>query len=287
MEVYAEYVILDNFVIDFCIIYAVLKTLGIKIKKWRIFFACFIGTAIALILPVFTLPAIAAFFLKLTLSLIMVFIYAKYSSKRKFVYSLILFYTYTFIMGGACIGILYLISAEFSIESSINYNSALPLGLIIFIIFGYVYLILLIARFFKKRKDVINFIYNAEIFYKGKNQEIKAFLDSGNRLYYKDLPVVVINLKTALNLIDLEEIDFLLNFNKNFESVIFSDISGKQKKMPVLFSDKIDIFINGQPISFLNVPLAISFKGFSDLEKYDALLHPNLIAEKQNGGFHA
>ena len=277
MEIYVEYVILDNFIIDFCIILAVLKTLGIKLVKWRVFLACLIGTAFALILPLITMPDIAAFFLKIALSLTLVFIYAKYNSKRKFVYSLILFYTYTFVMGGACIGILYLFDADFSVNSSINYNSVLPLGLIIFIILGYVYVILLIARFFKKKKDIVNFLYDAEIFYKGKNQRIKAYLDSGNRLYHKDLPVVVISLKTVLNLIDLEEFDSFLNFNKNFESIIFTDISGKQKKMPVLFSDKIDIFINGQPIGFFNVPLAVSFKGFKDIENYDALLHPNLV----------
>ena len=277
MEIYVEYVILDNFIIDFCIIYAVLKTLGIKIIKWRVLLTCFVGTAFALILPLITLPDIIAFLLKLTLSFALVFIYAKYNSKRQFIYSLLLFYAYTFVMGGACIGILYLYSADFSLSSSINYNSILPLGLIIFIIFGYVYLILLITRFFKKRKDVVNFLYDAEIFYKGKNQKIKAFLYSGNRLYYKGLPVVVINLKTAINLIDLAEFDDFLNFKKNFENVIFTDVSGKFKKMPVLFSDKVDIFINGQPNSFFNIPLAVALKGFNDLEKYDALLHPNLI----------
>lgn len=279
MDIYIEYVIIDNFVIDFCIILAVLKTLSLKISKWRIVLACVIGTALAIVIPLFKLSDILTLLIKVSLSFIMVITFSRYKSKKKFVFAMLLFYTYTFLMGGACLGLLYLINGDIDLSATFNYSSKVPIGLIVIAVLGYVYLINLIVRFFKKRRDVINFLYKVHIYYKENDLTVTGFLDSGNRLYYKEnnAPAIIINLKTALRLIKMDETDFFIQMQKNLKYITFSTINNKDKKMPVIISDKIDIFINGQTRAFENIPLCISFKDFNDAEKYDALLHPAFL----------
>lgn len=274
MDIYIEYVIIDNFVIDFCIILAVLKTLSLKLSKPRVFSACAIGTALAIILPLFKLPDILALLIKISLSFVMVIVFSRYKSKKQFAYAFILFYTYTFVMGGACFGLLYLYSSDISLGATFNYSSKVPVGAVVLAVLGYIYLINLIVRFFKKRKDIISFLYDVHIYYKQNDITITGFLDSGNRLYYggNNSPAIIINLKTALRLIKLDEI-----IKKNLKYITFSTVNNKDKKMPVIISDKVDIFINGQTQEFENIPLCISFKDFNDTEKYDALLHPALL----------
>lgn len=279
MDIYIEYVIIDNFIIDFCIILAVCKTLGLKVFKFRICLASAVGTGLALALPLFKMPDIAGLGVKIFLSIIMVVITSRYKSKKQFLFALLLFYTYTFVMGGACFGLLYLYCGNVSLGISFNYSSAVPVGLVVLVILGYIYLINLLVRFFKKRKDIINFLYDIDIYYKENKVKITGFMDSGNRLYYKEnnLPAIIINLKTALKLVKSEEVEFFLGLNKNFKYITFSTVNDKNKKMPVIISDKIDIFINGQTHTYQNIALCISFKEFSDTEKYEALLHPALI----------
>ena len=279
MDIYIEYVIIDNFVIDFCIILLMLKTLGLRVSKIRIILSSAIGTVLAIVLPLFKIYDIIAFFVKLILSVAMIFTASSYKSKKQCFYAFLLFYTYTFVMGGACFGLLYLYCGDVTLGAFLNYSSAVPIGLVVFVILGYVYFINLIIRFFKKRRDIINFLYDVQIYYKDNNIKVIGFLDSGNRLYFNETnaPVIVINLKTALRLINSDEVDFFIKLNKNFKYINFSTIEGVNKKMPVIISDKVDIFINGKCKSFDNVALCISFKDFNDAEKYEALLHPALI----------
>ena len=52
MTVYIEYVLIDNFIIDYLLLKTSLALSGVMVKRARLFFCAFLGAGFALLLPV-------------------------------------------------------------------------------------------------------------------------------------------------------------------------------------------------------------------------------------------
>ena len=97
MEVYIEYVILDNFIINTLIILLVNSTLHQKISKFKVILASCIGTIFAIFMPFISVSNIFLFVLKLMVGLIMVMCFARFNIKDISI-SYVLFLSYTFLI---------------------------------------------------------------------------------------------------------------------------------------------------------------------------------------------
>ena len=64
MEVYIEYVIIDNFIIDMLILLFTSLVLGSKVGKLRLVLSTLIGVVGAIFMPFIYLPNIILFFIK-------------------------------------------------------------------------------------------------------------------------------------------------------------------------------------------------------------------------------
>ena len=62
MNVYVEYVAIDNFVMDFLLLILTFKKRGEKIKKGRIAVSALFGTVVTLFFPFLTFHELAVFF---------------------------------------------------------------------------------------------------------------------------------------------------------------------------------------------------------------------------------
>lgn len=190
MAVYIEAVILNNLLVNYFLIYAVIITLKVELNKLRIFFSCLIGTVFAVAMP-YLGDGGYLFLIKIGLAFLMCAVYAKYKNFKQYLLSLIVFTSYTFLAGGlviACCGLNYGVNDGFDF---LNQNNLVPaLGALagIFVIFTV--------------KKILNYIKNIKINSNSKviikvgkkEYECDGFYDSGNKLYDKfGLPAVVLD----------------------------------------------------------------------------------------------
>ena len=91
MQVYLEYAVADNLVIDYFLLLSSLYLTGNKLNKFRIFLSALLGTLVAIILPLFTVNAVVSFFVKILLALVMIFTAGEYKNLKGYVLALNLF----------------------------------------------------------------------------------------------------------------------------------------------------------------------------------------------------
>ena len=284
MKVYIEYVIIDNFIIDFLILWSTLKTLGIKINKYLIITSTLFGTVVACFLPLLHLEGVYTAMVKIIVAILMVLMCAKFDNIKQYVYSLLLFFSYTFLMGGACYAVIILIGGTFENVNIAQYNAIVPVSIIIAICFFYAFIIFRFTKYIYRKKDMMPFIGEAEIEIGGKIYKFKTFLDSGNRLYDKKTgaPVIILSAYSLEKHIDADNMAKLIFGEKSdlFNDVhylSYTTVSGEPKKMVVFTPQKITIYTNDKVSSYQNICVGVTFKKFNDAINFDCLLHPSLI----------
>ena len=119
MFVYVEYVLIDNFIIDYYLLWSALALTGQKVKGWRIFLGACFGAVTALIMPFITDNNIILIPLKILVGVLMVVIAHKFNSLRAVYLHFLIFFLYTAIVGGAVIALFNLFGLEYSSEISI------------------------------------------------------------------------------------------------------------------------------------------------------------------------
>ena len=153
MEVYIEYVILDNFIINTLIILLVNSTLHQKISKFKVILASCIGTIFAIFMPFISVSNIFLFVLKLMVGLIMVMCFARFNIKDISI-SYVLFLSYTFLMGGMCYFVLDMCNITTTSSGILVYSFDIPVSIIILMVYVYY---LLLKKFVEYRKNIVDF----------------------------------------------------------------------------------------------------------------------------------
>ena len=135
MEVYVEYVIIDNLIIDFLLLKLSTKTVQVRSSLIRLLLSSVIGTVVAVIMPLFTLNNVLQVMVKLLLSITMCLISAKTDSLKKHIVNFLFFVFYTFLLGGAIIALFYFAGVDYNLYFTLNYNSFMPIGITVLIVY--------------------------------------------------------------------------------------------------------------------------------------------------------
>ena len=91
MEVYVEYVIIDNLIIDFLLLKLSTKTAQVRSSLTRLILSSVIGTAVAVIMPLFSINSVLQVIIKLLLSITMCLISAKTDNLKKHLINFLFF----------------------------------------------------------------------------------------------------------------------------------------------------------------------------------------------------
>lgn len=285
MKIYIEYVLLDNAIINFLILLCVAKCLHYKHKKIMLILASIVGAIVAIILPLFNLNQLMQIPFKIALGVIMLLICFKFKSFKNFLIGFLAFVSFTFLMGGACMGLIFLFGSNVTSLTQNGYDASLPLGVMLGIISVYVAITIELSKVIYKRRDALQFIGKVKIELGDKKVEFTGFIDSGNRLFdnVTGLPVIIVSsrvLKNVLSAQMLTEVYFPnSNPNKKLKDahfIQFATLSGESKPMLVFKPQKCEFIFKGKHI-LSEVMVGVTTKQFSDAVNYDALLHPSML----------
>lgn len=261
------------------LLYFVFKTIKEHPPKWRIIASATLGTAFALVIPLLTFTGIFAVLIRLFIGASMIYI-VQSKSIRRFVLTYILFLTYTFALGGAIYGILFMFTDTAGGLQFFTYNTSIPMGLLIGVVIGFYFLMRLLVKFLNIRHSLSNNLRDIIIHHRGERYKITSYLDTGNRLTDPEngAPVVVISLSLFLKMFpDISPDRIVLNKlgDSDIEDgryIQFSTVAG-QANMFTFATQKLEI-TGGK--THENVRLGLSMKGFKDAVRYDALLNAKM-----------
>lgn len=181
MVVYADVLIVLNFIVDYFLIKLTAHITKTHIKIFRMVIAAFIGALFSLYIFLPTLNSFLEILLKLFSSAITVFAGFGFGNIRRFLRNIITFFSVTFGFAGAMMGIWYIFRPTgMVINNSVVYFNISPLFLIAFSVLGY-FISFFIRKVFEPR-SVSAKLCRIEVEIEGKKAEATALIDTGNSL---------------------------------------------------------------------------------------------------------
>ncbi len=271
MQVYIEYVLADNFIIDAILLRLTYKSAGVKSARLLRFLSAAVGTAVAVLLPLFKLPKIVSVIIKILLAFSMVIIGGKFSSVKKYLFSVLLFVGFTLLSGGAVYGVFYLAGVKVIDFINLRYDSVLPVGVMVLIVYAFSVAGSKVAGELIKNKTIYPFFKKCVINAGGVKYKINGYVDSGNML--KDdksgLPIVVISKKASQNLIKAAALRAPAGMLK-IETV------GGEDELYLYKIDSLTVLSDGNSRVYYGVLAAAGKADFSG-GGYDLLLNPAMF----------
>lgn len=192
MTVYAEYAFCDNFTMDCLLLFCAAVTLKIPFKRWRVALGAFVGTACAM-LSVYV-HGFWVYPVKI-LCLVLMCVTAIGFGKKLFWY-ILLTLAYTFVTGGAIVGVFNLLNVQYVSENGLCYNMPVPLFVYILAVALVAFLCYSIAVFVKQTKKIAPFLVKVQLKL-DKNYSVSGFCDSGNTVTCDGVPVCFVTKKFA------------------------------------------------------------------------------------------
>lgn len=279
MNIYLDIVFIENLLMNYIILFGTGFIQKIKMKNLKLVISSLLGATYSIIAYLNLIPIYSSIFMKILLSLIMIYIAFNPQNIKKLLKTLLLFYLISFVTGGCALALLYLISPQ-----SISFSNGalvgtypmkvtLVAGAIGFLIIQYSFRI---NKMKLKKQDLI---CNIKIKVCGKLLKTKAFLDSGNNLKdpITNTPVVIIEKGELQNIINIEQLeggesDLKIRF------IPFKAIGKKNGLLMGIKADYIEIKYDDEKTLVNNVILGLYENQIS--KNYSALVGLNII----NGG---
>lgn len=260
MQVYVELAVLENFCMDFTLLYAAKLLSKNRGSTLRLVTASAFGACFAVAFPLFSLHPALSVVLKIAAGLVICLIAGKFPSVKSYLKFTALFLAFTAGVGGALIGVFSLAGISY-VEGEGFALSSVPIGIPLFCaLIAVIVARRLAAKFARVRKNtVICRIYAGQ-----SHIEISGFFDSGNKVYLRGQPVSVIPQAAAEKLCDIKSVT---------ESVKIHTVTGS-KTIKVFSADSLEIIDGDKTDVIKNVKI-----GVSPYAVKGAVLHGDLLEE--------
>ncbi len=293
MTVYIDIILLENLCMNYIILFATAYIMKIKISHIRIIASSSIGAVYSIMLYMQILPIYSSIFMKIILSVVMVYISYAPKSVKIAIKQLIIFYLISFAFGGCAFALLYFVKPQDIFIKNGVYIGTYPLK--IALLGGIVgFIITYIAfKIIKNKATKEEMIYKLKIKINDKTVEVNALLDTGNKL--KDpitlVPVIVIEKQKLYNFLPeeiLENIDKIIGgdsdklieenikYMSKFRVIPYNSI-GKQNGLMLGFkADEVKIIIDEEERTIKNTIIGIFNQSFNS-QTYSALISLEII----------
>lgn len=260
MQVVIELALLENFCMDFTLLYCA-KLITKNQAGWKsISVASVLGACFAVAFPLIPLGAVWSVVIKILSGLLICLIAGKYRSVKSYVRLTAAFLAFSAVLAGALIGIFSLAGIAY-IEGGGFILSSVPIGIPLF---GAL-LLFIAARVIKNKyskgskKQVDCRIYAGQ-----SSINITGFFDSGNKVYHRGTPVSIIPEASAEKIINIESIT---------EGIKIHTVAGS-KIIKVFTADRLEIDFGDKMQTYKGVKIGVSHARISC-----AVLHPDILEE--------
>ncbi len=286
MVIYVEYVIIDNMVINSLILLLTKNLLKLSSTKIRIFCSSIVGTIVALLSPI--LPNIINLLLKIPLGLLMIVICFCPKSPKKLFIQFLTFLVSTFVFGGAVIGIGEIFGIKFWINNGVMYEYKFPVGFALLVCFIIYVAAKNILKYIFQKQNICNFLFDATLKNDKFSTNVKAFLDTGNKLTVDGCPISIINYKTFNKIYpSIELTDILLKKNiplKNSKYIEVESIGSTKQKILTFEIESLTIKFDAQKtneniIIINNARLGLSLTDFGKKTDSDIIISNQILGD--------
>ncbi len=257
MTVYIEYVLIDNFVIDYILLKLSVSVIGKKPNKLRLILCAFLGAIIALVFPLIKIEFLVVL-IKILTGFLLTAIANKSVSFKEYLSITALFFAFTFAVGGGIFAIFSVFNLDYSKEI-FTATIILPVYLICLAIKE-------IISFLFKRKSINQNLYDVEFTFNNKTIIYSAFLDTGNCVYYKDTPVIFITKEIAKKFFSGIKLPKIVQIN-------VSTVNKSQIKKG-FYVEELGVYIKKKRHSIKGIVACVVKKVGTG---YDVILHPKIV----------
>lgn len=264
MQVYIEYAIIDNFVIDYMLLKVTFALTGKPKNRKRLFLCSFLGTLGAVVMPIVGASGIIKFALKIMVLVLMTILSSKKWTLKRYLHFLGVFLGVTFLTGGS----IYALAETFKIDLTKD----ISIALIILPVFFVTKIFVFIAKILYRRSEIVKNTYKIEMNVDDKRVTCYGFFDTGNSVYLDDSPVVFCDEKIFRPLITDKTA-------KTLSFVSISTIAGT-RRLPTVKIDSLAIYFSAKP----NINTSVTVCLIKNVKTgYDMILHPALYkGEREN-----
>ncbi len=269
MEVYIEYVLLDNLVINWLIMHLSLVITKNKLNKKRVLLADFVGTLCAIIMPLIVMPTIVLFVSKMVLGLLLVWIMAKYRNPLSMMITYMIFLTVTFVFGGVCYGVLSMLGMPTTLGGVLINGYNIPMSGILLLVLGYAWLMKKLIAYLQRRQPIEQLYYDLVLYHNGQKVMCKGFLDTGNRLVSKERhSLMVVGMTTFQKLYPNINYIQLCKTEKLTENGYYLDVGsiGSTSKVWVTTIEKMEIYTEDKMWTIHGKEIGIAMTNFAEFD---------------------
>lgn len=196
MVVYLEYAFLENFFIDFSLLYLSVKGVNERIVPFRIVLAACLGGIEAIVFPLLSIPQLFQYVIKALGGTLLVLVALSTGIVKNYVKAIVIFFLTTFALGGFLTAIYSFFKIEY-VEGSGYLIESIPVALLFGT--GTMFLIFLrhLMKQFQRKKLFSQCNFSCEIIEKEKKISGICFADSGNLLQFQGRSVCIISAVAA------------------------------------------------------------------------------------------
>ena len=266
MEIYIEAFLIQNILINFCLLKLVHLTTKSKTTFLKLLTSSIFGAIPSVFIVLFLNNMLILNLSKLITSLLMITT-AFQSTKKQLIYNIVLLFLYTYALGGIIT----------SISSSVYYTpfgavmtSKFNLETICLITIIATYIFELVVKHLKLKIQTNNLIYNIKLTQSNKTISINAYMDTGNFLNLNGQPVLILDINAYLKLTNSNLINFYIT---KMVEIKTGTVNGT-KNLKTCKIDKIEIKNGKSVITYSNQIIAINTTNCFKNTNYQALLSP-------------
>ena len=236
MTIYIDIVLLENIIMNYIIIYATAIILKKNKRHIRFFIASFIGAIYSILAYISILKIYSNIFLKIILSIIIVYIAFNPQNIKKMWKALAIFYLVSFVFGGVAFAMIYMVKPQDVLMRNGLFLGTYPLKTIILgAIISFV-LIVVVFKIIKTQISKKSMYCDIEIKLNEKIINTKAMIDTGNLLKdpITNTPVIVVERSLLYECLPKE----ILN---NIEKILGGDLDSVPENIKNKYINKLKI----------------------------------------------
>lgn len=245
MQVYIELALLENFCMDFCLLYATKILTRNAARTAKLILPSLLGGAFAVAFPLLGLGGVLSVIVKFAYGGIICLAVYNFSGVKSYFKFYLIFILLTFLLGGIIFAIFTFADVEY-LAGSGYLLSSVPIGVPFFILLILITCCRVAVKKYKPKATVARFNVKIKV---GENViASQGFFDSGNDVYYKGCPVVIVSDSCV------KKYNLLCGIKR---SVKIHTVAGT-KLLPVFFADEMFVEIDEKSKRFTSVAVAVS-----------------------------